>query len=48
MGVIINLDQKIKNFINIKNFKLRFISTILLLFIFLTVFYLGNPVLPYF
>ena len=48
MGVIINLDRNIKKFINIKNFKLRFISTMLLLFIFSTIFYLGNPVLPMF
>ena len=46
MGVIINLDRNIKKFINIKNFRLRFISTVLLLSIFFTVFYLGNPVLP--
>ena len=48
MGVIINLNRNIKNFINVKNFKLRLISTVLLLFIFSTIFYLGNPVLPMF
>ena len=48
MGVIINLDRNIKKFINIKNFRVRFTSTVLLLFIFFTIFYLGNPVLPMF
>jgi phosphatidate cytidylyltransferase len=48
MVVIINFNQKIKNFINIKNFRLRFFSTILLLFIFMTLVSLGNPVLQIF
>ena len=48
MGVIINLIIKIKKFINIKNFRLRFISTFFLLVAFLTVFFIGNPVLPIF
>ena len=45
MVVIINLN--IKN-INLKNLKSRFLSTLILLFIFFTVFFIGNPVLPTF
>ena len=48
MGVTINLNRYIKKFVNINNLRVRFISTLLLLFIFLTIFYLGNPVLPMF
>ena len=48
MGVTINLNRNFKKIMNIKNFKLRFISSLLLLFIFLIIFYLGNPVLPMF
>ena len=44
----INLNLKIKNFINVKNFRLRLISTVLLSLIFVTLFNLGNPVLPVF
>ena len=44
----ISLNLKIKNFINVKNFRLRLLSTVLLLFIFVTLFILGNPVLPVF
>ena len=46
--MIIKLNLKIKNFINIKNFRLRFISTVLLLFVFLVLFFIGNPVFPLF
>jgi phosphatidate cytidylyltransferase len=48
MVVIINLFTVIKQFINIKNFKLRFISTLILLVVFFAVFLMGNPVLPIF
>ena len=48
MGVIINLNPKIKKFINIKNFRLRFMSTLFLLFIFFIIFSIGNPLLPLF
>ena len=48
MGVIINLNPKIKKFINIKNFRLRFISTLFLLFVFFIVYFIGNPILPIF
>ena len=44
----ISLNLKIKNFINVKNFRLRLFSTVLLSFIFVTLFILGNPVLPVF
>ena len=44
----ISLNLKIKNFINVKNFRLRLISTVLLSLIFVTLFILGNPVLPVF
>jgi phosphatidate cytidylyltransferase len=44
----ISLNLKIKNFINVKNFRLRLFSTVLLSLIFLTLFILGNPVLPVF
>ena len=44
----ISLNLKIKNFINVKNFRLRLISTVLLSLIFVTLFVLGNPVLPVF
>ena len=44
----ISLNLKIKNFINVKNFRLRLLSTVLLSLIFLTLFILGNPVLPVF
>ncbi|MDC0543719.1 phosphatidate cytidylyltransferase [Alphaproteobacteria bacterium] len=44
----ISLNLKIKNFINVKNFRLRFFSTVLLSLIFVTLFILGNPVLPVF
>ena len=44
----ISLNLKIKNFINVKNFRLRFLSTVLLSLIFVTLFILGNPVLPVF
>ena len=44
----ISLNLKIKNFINVKNFRLRFLSTVLLSLIFVTLFNLGNPVLPVF
>ena len=44
----ISLNLKIKNFINVKNFRLRLLSTVLLLLIFITLFILGNPVLPVF
>jgi phosphatidate cytidylyltransferase len=48
MGVIINLNPKIKKFINVKNFRLRFISTLFLLSAFSIVYFIGNPVLPIF
>ena len=41
----ISLNLKIKNFINVKNFRLRLLSTVLLSLIFVTLFILGNPVL---
>ena len=44
----ISLNLKIKNFINVKNFRLRLLSTVLLSLIFVTLFILGNPVLPIF
>lgn len=44
----ISLNLKIKNFINVKNFRLRLLSTVLLSLIFVTLFILGNPVLPMF
>ena len=44
----INFSLKIKNFMSVKNFKLRLFSTVLLTLIFLTLFILGNPVLPVF
>jgi len=44
----ISLNLKIKNFINVKNFRLRLLSTVLLSLIFITLFILGNPVLPVF
>ena len=44
----ISLNLKIKNFINVKNFRLRLLSTVLLSLIFITLFILGNPVLPMF
>ena len=44
----ISLNLKIKNFINVKNFRLRLLSTMLLSLIFFTLFILGNPVLPVF
>jgi len=44
----ISLNLKIKNFINVKNFRLRLLSTVLLSLIFVTLFILGNPVLPLF
>ena len=44
----ISLNLKIKNFINVKNFRLRLLSTVLLSLIFVTLFFLGNPVLPVF
>ena len=44
----ISLNLKIKNFINVKNFRLRLFSTVLLSLIFVTLFILGNPVLPVF
>ena len=44
----ISLNLKIKNFINVKNFRLRLLSTVLLSLIFVTFFILGNPVLPVF
>ena len=44
----ISLNLKIKNFINVKNFRLRLLSTVLLFLIFITLFILGNPVLPVF
>ncbi|MDA7545994.1 phosphatidate cytidylyltransferase [Alphaproteobacteria bacterium] len=44
----ISLNLKIKNFINVKNFRLRLLSTVLLSLIFVTLFILGNPVLPVF
>lgn len=44
----ISLNLKIKNFINVKNFRLRLLSTVLLSLIFVTLFVLGNPVLPVF
>ena len=44
----ISLNLKIKNFINVKNFRLRLLSTLLLSLIFVTLFILGNPVLPVF
>ena len=46
--MIIKLNLKIKNFINIKNFRLRFISTVLLLVLFFVLFFIGNPVFPLF
>ena len=48
MVAIINFNQKIKNFIKIKNFRLRFVSTILLLSIFMILIFLGNPFLSIF
>ena len=48
MVVIINLNLKIKKFINIENLKLRFLSSLILLFVFGIVFFIGNPVLPTF
>ena len=48
MGVTINFNLNIKKFKNIKNFKLRLFSTLLLIFIFSTLFFIGNPVLPIF
>ena len=44
----ISLNLKIKNFINVKNFRLRLLSTVLLSLIFVTLFTMGNPVLPMF
>ena len=44
----ISLNLKIKNFINVKNFRLRLFSTVLLSLIFVILFILGNPVLPVF
>ena len=44
----ISLNLKIKNFINVKNFRLRLLSTVLLSLIFVMLFILGNPVLPVF
>ena len=44
----ISFSPKIKNFMSVKNFKLRLFSTVLLTLIFLTLFILGNPVLPVF
>ena len=44
----IKLNLKIKNFINVKNFRLRLISTLLLSLVFVTFFILGNPALPVF
>ncbi|WP_443644547.1 phosphatidate cytidylyltransferase [Candidatus Levibacter sp. Uisw_134_01] len=44
----ISLNLKIKNFINVKNFRLRLLSTVLLSLIFVTLFILGNPMLPVF
>ena len=44
----ISLNLKIKNFINVKNFRLRLLSTVLLSLIFVIFFILGNPVLPVF
>ena len=44
----ISLNLKIKNFVNVKNFRLRLFSTVLLSLIFVTLFILGNPVLPVF
>ena len=44
----ISLNLKIKNFINVKNFRLRLLSTVLLSLIFVTLFILGNPAFPLF
>jgi phosphatidate cytidylyltransferase len=44
----INFSLKIKNFMSVKNFRLRLFSTVLLSLIFVTLFILGNPVLPVF
>ena len=44
----ISLNLKIQNFINLKNFRLRLLSTVILSLIFVTLFILGNPVLPVF
>ena len=44
----ISLNLKIKNLINVKNFRLRLLSTALLSLVFVTLFILGNPVLPVF
>lgn len=48
MEVIIKFFLKIKNLINIQNFKLRLVSTVFLLTIFFILFLLGNPTLPIF
>jgi phosphatidate cytidylyltransferase len=44
----ISLNLKIKKFINVENFRLRLVSTVLLSFIFAIFFILGNPALPVF
>ena len=44
----ISLNLKIKNLLNVKNFRLRLFSTVLLSLIFVTLFILCNPVLPVF
>ena len=44
----ISFSPKIKNFMSVKNFRLRLFSTVLLSLIFVTLFILGNPVLPVF
>ena len=48
MEVIINFFIKIINFVNIKNFKLRFVTTLILLSFFAILFFLGELVMSLF
>ena len=46
--MIINFFLKVKDLINIKEFRLRFISTLSLIFSFMLLFLLGNPIISIF
>ena len=46
--MIINLPIKFKNLFNVQEFKLRFISTIVLLFLFFGLYIIGNPFFSFF
>ena len=46
--MIINFFLKVKDLINIKEFRLRFISTLSLIFSFMLLFFLGNPIISIF